>query len=187
MNRPLNTFESDLLTELRAEVEARAALAAPAGRKRRRWAAAGGGLTAAGAVAVGVLVLSPTPAFSVSETNSGAIRVEVNRLEGASALEQALAERGVRADVTYLEPEQECAAGRYEAKRVPGLTLSVGSESFVVEIPPGAVAEGDTFVLSAAVRPHADGNGHSSSVSFDIATGAVGDCTVVDADWSGLE
>lgn len=193
MNRQLNTFESALLTELRDEVEARAAAEpapAPAPvrapRTRRRWAAVGGVLGAAGAAAAGAFVLSPTPAFSVTEGNGGTITVEVNRLEGASALERALAEHGVTADVTYLEPEQQCAQGRYAAKDVPGLSLSVGDEWFVVEIPPGAVVEGDTFVLSAAVRPHADGNGQTSSVDFGIATGAVSDCTVEPADWSGL-
>lgn len=189
MNRQLNTFEAALLTELRNEVEARAALdTAPpkAPRARRRWATVGGVLGAAGAAAVAAFVLSPTPAFSVSEGNGGTIIVEVNRLEGASALVAALAEHGVTADVTYLEPEQQCAAGRYAAKDVPGLSLSVGDERFVVEIPPGAVLEGDTFVLSAAVRPHADGNGQTSSVDFGIATGAVSACTVESADWSGL-
>lgn len=191
MKSNLNTFESDLLTELRGVVATRA-LDAPAPapargratrRGGRRWAAAGGLVAAASATLAGVAVLSPTPAFSVTEGNSGTITVEVNRLEGAGKLEAALAEHGVRADITYLEPERECAPGRYESRETPGVTLSVSSEQFTVELPPGSVADGETFVLSAAVRANAEG-GSTSAVDFGVATGAVGPCVVRHTDWS---
>ncbi|MGN0064713.1 MAG: hypothetical protein ACI379_10765 [Nocardioides sp.] len=194
MNRDLNTFESDLLTELRGVVATRAldapAPAAQRGREQRRrgrrWAAGGGLVGASAAALAGVAVLGPTPAFSVTEGNSGTITVKVNRLEGAGRLEDALAEYGVRADITYLEPERECAPGRYESRETPGVTLSVSSEEFTVELPPGSVADGETFVLSAAVRPNADG-GSTSSVDFGVATGAVGPCEIRETDWSWAE
>jgi len=57
--------------------------------------------------------------------------------------------------------------------------LSVGANEFEVTIPPGAVGEGDTLVLSAAVTPV--GKGVRATVDFGIAQGRVAPCTAVDA------
>ncbi len=134
---------------------------------------------AAAALAVAVLVpaLAPTPAYAVTERN-GEVHVRVNRLEGAEALERALAEHGIVADTTYLQPSNECAAGRYAAVHTPGLTLSVAANWFEVTIPAGAVGEGDTFVLDASVEPRDDG--FRARVNFDVTQGVVAPCTVVD-------
>ena len=178
----LDSFEAALLTELRSVVAETAvgepALTPPVRRIPRRRALA----AAAAAVLVaslGVHALWPTPAYAVTERNNGEVTVRVNRLEGAEALERELADHGIAADVTYLPEGKACAAGRYAAIRTPGLMLGVGSDFSKVTIPPGAVGERDTFVLSASVVPLP--NGFRASVDFDIAVGAVAPCRVIDA------
>ena len=126
-----------------------------------------------------VPVLRPTPAYAVTGRNSGEIHVRVNRLEGAAGLEQALAEHGITADVTYLPAGKECARGRYEEVRASGLLLSIGADRFDVTIPPNSVGADNAFVLSASVVLIP--NGLRADVDFGIAHGAVAPCRVVDA------
>jgi len=97
--RPLDTFETELLTALRAEVAGRAA--PPRRHPRRRWAVAGIGAAAA-ATAIGVTsLLQPPSAYAVEEQDDGDIVVTIRSLEDAEGLEQALVERGVDAEVDY--------------------------------------------------------------------------------------
>lgn len=184
----LDPFESRLLNELRQEV----AFAAP-GRRRTRPPLAVAAAVAAAAV-VGVVVvpgLGTAPAYSVQEGNAGEIVVEVNRPEDATGLEQALGERGVAADITYLPDLQECAAGRFaEVDREVGLSLSIGEDLVRVILPPGAVRDGETFVMVLSVEamtqdelaevPEQEDQrvveGTSSSVSAEVASGPVRPC-----------
>lgn len=180
----LDPFETALLAELRASLSGTAAAAGPpparSRRARRRWQLAPVAVAAA-VLAVALLVpgLRPTPAYAVTGGNDGEVRVEVNRLEGAEGLERALADHGIPADITYLPEGKQCAAGRYVEVRTPGLTLGVSATRFYVTIPPGAVRKGDTFVLDASVVPIP--NGARARVSFDVATGPVAPCRVVDS------
>jgi hypothetical protein len=194
MKQDLSAFEASLLAELRGVVATRGthgpeALRAGPDRygnrrsNRRRWAAGGGVAGVLGALVAGAVALSPTPAFSVTEGNAGTITVEVNRLEGAAALEEALAQYGVAADITYLEPEKKCAPGRYEEKAVTGLTLTVGGEDFGIVIQPGVLEDGETLVVSASVGPVID-HSQQAEVEFGVATGAVAPCRVVDSVWT---
>jgi len=183
----LDAFEAALLSELRTTVAesatpALAVLPEPTRTQGRRpWSVAALGAAAAAlAVALVVPSLRPTPAYAVSARDNGEVTVQVNRLEGADGLEQALRERGIAADVTYLPEGQKCAAGRYAAVPTTGLTLSVSSATFEVTIPANAVSAEDTFVLSAAVVPLSDG-GVQAIVDFDIASGAIAPCRRVDA------
>lgn len=189
-NRPtasLDHFETALLRELQANVDQEDNITSKpevlGGSRRwqrnRRWQFAGVAAAAALAVALIVPMLSPTPAYAVTERNGGEIRVEVNRLEGAEELERALAEHGIIADITYLPSNKECAPDRYVANRTPGLTLSVSAEVFKVTIPAGAVGMDDTFVLDASVTPYEDG--FQARVNFDIASGPIAPCTVIDS------
>jgi hypothetical protein len=185
----LDTFETALLTELKAAVS-ETATAAPRGgpgtldrpdvRHLRRWPIPVA-LAAAAALATALLVpgLSPTPAYAVTGRNDGEVHVRVTRLEGADGLEQALREHGIPADISYLPAGKECAPGRYTDVRTPGMVLGVSLNEFEVTIPPGAVGEDDTFVLSAAVVPIQDG--FQATVDFGIAHGAVEPCQVVDS------
>lgn len=194
----LDTFESRLLAELRREV-ASAPVPAPApGRTRRRALALAAGVAAATVLGV-VLVpgLGTTPAYSVQEGNAGEVVVEVNRPEDAAGLERALEERGIAADITYLPMMQTCAPGRFtEVDRKVGMSLSIGEDLVRVTLPPGAVREGETFVMALSVVPFTDEqiaevseregqrvvDGASSSVSAEVASGPVGPCEAVPAD-----
>ncbi|CAN5132338.1 hypothetical protein BH24ACT10_BH24ACT10_19320 [soil metagenome] len=183
----LDAFEARLLTELTAVVNAQASATRPApsvraGQRRRRpWylPVAGAAAAAAVAIAVGSTVVRPTPAYAVSGGNGEEITVTVTRLEGAEALQAALLERGVPADITYLPTGKACQPGRSAEIDTPGLSLVVGADLFEVTIPPGSVGPGDTFVLSAAVTPIDEGV--RATVDFGVAQGAVAPCTVVDA------
>ncbi len=190
----LDTFETALLGELRqvvAEnaVAAQAAAPARARRPRRAWAAGLGGLATVTAGALGITMLTATPAWSVDvDGRTGEITVKVNRLEGASALEKALAEHGVNAEVTYLAPGLACRGGRFTDDTPSGAGLVVGSESFEVTLPAGAVGAGETFVLSASVtelpgETLPDGTeiveGFQASVDFGVAAGPVAPCVAV--------
>ena len=180
--RPLDAFESALLGELRTVAAEQRSPVVESRRRRTLWAASGAAL-ATGLGVFGVATLMPTPAFSVTESN-GELTVKVNRLEGAEALEKKLAEYGVAADITYLEPGQACAEGRY-IDVTPRLTsLSIGSHSFEVHLPAGAVDKDQTFVLSAAVLPIEDGS--RATTDFGVADGPVAPCDArVDPNWDG--
>lgn len=186
----LDAFEGQLLAELKAVAAVQAASAPPRSRARPRSRQARPwyvptAVAAAAAAAIGLVVTTsrPTPAFAVSGSNGEEVTVTVTRLEGAEALQDALRSRGIPADITYLPTDKACERGRYADVRTPGLSLQVGADLFTVTIPPGAVGAGNTFVLSAAVTPM--DNGVRAIVEFGIAQGAVGPCTVVDAQNAG--
>ncbi len=188
-NRPspeLDAFEERVLVELMAVVSAQAALAppvplAPARQRRRRlwYVPVAGAAATVIAVALVATAVRPTPAYAVSGGNGQDITVKVTRLEGAESLQGALRERGIIADITYLPSDKACQPGRYAEVDTPGLSLGVGADLFEVKIPAGAVGEGDTFVLSAAVTP--TDRGVRAIVEFGVTQGAVAPCTVVDA------
>lgn len=148
--------------------------------RRRTWhVPLTGAAAAAVTVALVATVLQPTPAYAVSGGDGAEITPEVNRLEGAEALQAELAERGVPADITYVPTVDTCRPGRYTDVDTPGLLITVRAHRFEVTIPAGAVRRGNTFVLSATVTP-ADG-GVPAIVDFGIAQDAVAPCTVIDA------
>lgn len=185
---PLDSFETALLAQLKQHIDSQTANGPAIGplpthdpprRPQRRYAALV--LVAAAVTAIAILThaIWPTPAFAVTGRNGREVTVKVMRLEGADQLEQALSDRGIPADVTYLPPGKKCAPGRYQSVHTPGLALSVSSDRFKVTIPAHAVGKGDTFVLAAAVVPIE--NGVKADVEFDIAHGPVGPCHPVDA------
>jgi hypothetical protein len=104
----LDTFEQSLLTELRQHVAARTSnRSAARTTSRRRWTVGltGGGLaTAAAAVAIslGIGVAGPSAAYAIEPQPDGDIVVTVYDLSNASALEGALAAKGIHADITYI-------------------------------------------------------------------------------------
>lgn len=186
----LDAFEERLLADLKAVVGAQTALAPPTSRapirsrQQRLWyVPIAGAAAAAVAIALVATTSRPTPAYAVSGRNGEEVTVTVTRLEGAEALQRALRSRGIPADIMYLPTDKACERGRYAEVRTPGLSLQVGADLFKVTIPPDAVGVGNTFVLSAAVTPMDDGV--RAIVEFGIAQGAVGPCTVVDAETAG--
>lgn len=177
---PLDSFESSLLAQLKREIdEGGRPAAANVVPSRHRYAVLVLAVAAITAVAVLAHALWPTPAFAVTGRNGTEVTVKVMRLEGADQLEQALRDRGIPADITYLPTGKQCAPGRYEAVRTPGLRLAVSADWFKVTIPPNAVGPGDTFVLSASVVPF--DNGFEATVEFDIAYGPIKTCHAIDA------
>lgn len=96
---PLDRFETALLAELRRDVARRAAVSARRPGRRLAVAAAGGAVAAT--VAVGGLVLRPDAAFAVDPQPDGDVVVTLTSLEDADGLEQALADEGVDAEVSY--------------------------------------------------------------------------------------
>ncbi len=153
---------------------------------------------AATAVVGVVLVpgLGPTRAYSVQEGHAGTIEVQINRPHDAAGLERALEEHGIAADITYLPDLQECAPGRFaEVAREVGMSLQIGQEMVKVTLPPGAVRDGETFVMVLSVEAMTQDElsdleeregqriveGTRSSVTAEVATGPVGACEVVAA------
>lgn len=149
-------------------------------RSRRPVLALASVATVALVVATAWVVARPAPAYAVSGGDGEEVTVTVSRLEGAEALEAALGERGIRADVVYLPGGQACQPGRHDDTGAD-LALTVGPDSFEVRIAPGAVAAGETFVLSAAATPLDGGTGVSAVVDLGISRGPVPACVPVAA------
>ncbi|HWM74424.1 MAG TPA: hypothetical protein VNQ53_11820 [Nocardioides sp.] len=108
--RELDSFESALLTELRAHVADRPVpdtVTEPT-RSRphyRRWAA---GLAVAAAAATAFVVGSAggpatSPAYAVAQEADGDVVVTIHRLEDSEGLEAALHEKGIDAEVSFEE------------------------------------------------------------------------------------
>lgn len=104
----LDSFERELLAELRSVVAQRDAAATAAeaasrqgtGRRRPRLVVATG-TAAVAAFAGGSLLLGGSPAFAVDTEADGAVVVRIHELEDASGLESALTEHGIEASVDY--------------------------------------------------------------------------------------
>lgn len=95
---PLTSFETALLSELRDNVSARAT--APKRRRRSIAAVAAAGIAAL-ATGIGLTTMGGSPAFAVDTSADGDIVVRIHELTDAAGLEQALADQGVTADVSY--------------------------------------------------------------------------------------
>lgn len=191
----LDDFETRLLAELRREV------VAVRRRPRRRLLASAAAVAAATVAGVVVVPgLGPTTAYSVQEGNAGEVEVEIRRPDDAAGLERALAEHGIAADVTYLPGLQTCAPGRFtEVDREVGMRLSIGKDRVRVTLAPGAVRDGETFVMVLSLEPmtqeqldastEEDGvravEGTMSSLTAEVAEGPVGPCVPVAAPGTG--
>lgn len=192
----LDLFETRLLAGLRREV-ADSASRVPPRRRTRQLLTVSAGVAAAAVLGVILLPgLGTSAAYSVSEGNAGEIQVEINRPEDAAGLERALAEHGIAADVTYLPELQSCAPNRYiPVDRKVGLRLQIGEEQVKVTLLPGAIRDGETFVMVWSVEPLSDEelaeieateggrivSGSAASVSADVTDGPVAPCHVVPA------
>jgi hypothetical protein len=166
----LDTFEASLLAGLREHVATRSPR-----RPRRRLA-----LTAA-AVALlagaGVLVvpgLGPEPAYSVKEGNADQVEVQVNRPEDATGLERALADHGIPAEVHFEPGGLECSRPGTTYAEGRGIGIEIGRDRLRVTLDPGAVRDGETFVLDVSLVPFE--HGARSWVSAEVATGPVTPC-----------
>lgn len=98
-NSEFDSFDRALLTELR-QVAAEGATT-PVRRTRKRWVLAGSGVAAAAVTAFGLSTLGSPAAYAVDEQGDGDIVITIHELDDADGLEQALADRGIEADVDY--------------------------------------------------------------------------------------
>lgn len=109
----LDPFEERLLARLRANVgaTAKAPDAVPSRRlafSPRRMALAGVAATVGAVVIWGATLGSNTsPAFAIDPQPDGFL-IRINTFEDADKLEAALADMGIRADITYTEVGYEC-------------------------------------------------------------------------------
>ena len=180
MPTELDSFETKLLAELRSEIATRA----PQRRSGRRWLAVAAAAAAVGLTSAGVLLTTnATPAYALTPHADGSVTVTVNRLEGADALEAALAREGITADVTYTEPGTMCAPGRYTEATPPDSWMQVVSDlngSQSITVPASVAGSGLTLVLESSWQ----GSGQQETwvLGVGYASGAVGTCEQLPAE-----
>lgn len=98
VEEPLDSFETALLADLRANVAQQ-----PTRARRPRWRRRAAALIASGTAVVAVLTFAlwPQAAFAVDREPDGDVAVRIRSLDDAEGLESALAKEGVEAEVTY--------------------------------------------------------------------------------------
>lgn len=177
MRSELDSFEAQLLGELRLEVENRSAH-----RSTRSWRYWPQSIAAAFVAvlcgAVAIVTVWSAPAFAVDARAGGIVEVKVNRLEDAAGLERALQSEGVNADISYLGRGKKCAPGRYQESAEESYrsrsVYSVGGNGIDVKLDRRDVADGKTLVIAVSSIT----NGSAGSIG--IADGPVGPCRLID-------
>jgi hypothetical protein len=125
---PGGGFEERLLAELKAVVADRAAVAQrmeaedhaparPAWRRLGPRLALGSGIAlaaVAAALVVGAGGDNPSKAFAVVPRQGGGVTIKIYSLEDASGLERALADAGIRSQVTWLPAGKVCREPHYK-------------------------------------------------------------------------
>ncbi|SEE09357.1 lipase chaperone [Ruania alba] len=188
---PLDTFETELLTELRNVVSERAStdcspehLATRRKPVRRTVSLAGVAAAAVIGLAVWQWTAPSDPAYAVEQTPDGTISFSLFTPTAADDLEAALSEHGLAADITVLPMGQVCAEGRYSAAGVdPNQYVEHTDNGVVATIPPDLLDDGETLVaefsgLLADLQP----GGDPISVDLAVAVGDVAACIPVDME-----
>ncbi len=195
---PLDHFEESLLRELKAiadEHPAPAWAGARMSQPRPGWQRPAVRVLAAAAAAAGIAgylatPLGSSPAFAVTSEPNGDVTVTVNRPEGAQALEDALAAKGIRADVVFPTDGMQCRDGRYTEAPAATRTdrpfaFDAGPSGEKITIPLGLVGPDETLVLESMTLPPkttgADGpqapqGGQTFVMKVALATGSVAPC-----------
>jgi hypothetical protein len=88
------------------------------GMHPRRRVVTGPRLLVAAGVAAGLIIAplitgTETPAYAVTKSPDGTVRVTVNELRDPAGLKAKLGEAGIKADVTFLASDTRCAAPRF--------------------------------------------------------------------------
>lgn len=180
--RPLDSYESALLHELRDEVVRRTGLASdapvaavPPTRRpvRRRLVLAGASVAAVAAAVTVPLALGGSPAYAVSPNSDGSVTVAIQRPEDADGLQRTLAANGVTAKVDYVPSGYACDPARFTPADGPGAgTVSVqhGSEGMTFTVTRSMGDGGRTLVIVMS------GDEQSGSLDVASAQGTVGAC-----------
>ncbi len=145
---PLNKFEESLLTELRTYAQERSAdsaesaVSSHAKPKSRNWliGVAATGITAIG-VAVAFSALAPTPAFAIDAQADGSIIVTVRELSDEAKLQEALAERGIEAEVNFNAQSLADGSVVTMSDADGNVSVQVGDPSDLPVEPAGTVAD----------------------------------------------
>ncbi|QLQ11052.1 MAG: hypothetical protein HZY75_12655 [Nocardioidaceae bacterium] len=98
---PLDNFETELLTALRAEVATRDTQTSRPSRARRRVAALAVAVVGAVMAVLAAFLLQPTAAYAVEKETNGDVVVTIKSLKDADGLERALRDAGINAEVDY--------------------------------------------------------------------------------------
>jgi hypothetical protein len=184
---PLNSFETELLADLREHVAGRAsAPAAPPPPRRRRRAIRMGVVAAiaaaAAAAAFGYVASRPDPAYAVSVGDDGRIHVSVHSMSDEAGLEHALAEKGVTADITYLPRGMVCEQPRATLHRVKGghaFTMQSTKNGYDLTLSPVLADPSLTVVIESSLHGLAGASSDSLAVTVLVAGGPVSPCHAV--------
>jgi hypothetical protein len=174
--RPLDSYETALLSELRGEVRRRALspAAAPGPRPvRRRLVLAGASVAAVAAAVTVPLALGGSPAYAVSPNSDGSVTVTIQRAEDAAGLQQALADNGVAARVDYVPSGYACDPARFtpaSGEASGPVSVQRAGDGLTFTVPRIMGADGRTLVVVMS------GDESSGSLSVASAQGAVGVC-----------
>lgn len=182
MNTQLDSFETALLTELRAHVSDRGRVRRLPGRR------IGIGVAVAGAAAAAVIATSAGPlapggpdlapaVFEVAKQADGDVVVTVRSLDQSDALERALQRQGVDADIMYDPDAATSIDTLLEMSDVPeGHTLvRVECQPLFFE----RTSDGFTFTIRAVdVRP--------DRKLLLTTTGTAGDWAIAFTRWEGV-
>lgn len=176
MTTDLDTFEVQLLEDLRAHVSGRTKPGShnPASSRRWRRPLTLVGVAAAAAITLAIVLPAShnSPAYAVSDGPNGTIDVQINSLEDAAGLQADLQQHGVRSEVLYLGNNMKCSPGRYKpAPAAPDspTQFSIG-EGISVSLDRRDLGPDTTVVIAASRIP----NGVYAEVG--IAAGPVKAC-----------
>jgi hypothetical protein len=214
-------FEERLLGELKAVVARRGAEQAastesvahsPSWRRAPRPAA---GAVAVFAAAVAVLVFSSgggnTPkAFAVEPHEGGGVTIQIYSAEDSAGLEGALAEAGIRSQVTWLPAGKSCREPRFTPSTVktsaggtiggiamggPGKAMTIGvmssEDEYVhsapnISLDPASFRPDQTVVISGSRGPYDGDSEGGFEARMEIAEGPVEPCEPVDSPDGGI-
>lgn len=191
----MNTFEDELLAELKTVV-ADQAQTRPVRGKRRLLIGLAACMTLVAGTAVALPLLggeeTTSSAYSVTVESGGQVTIKIVRFEDAEGLERELAKVGVSADVHYLSGRQTCR--RSPAGVVAVVEPSPNERSFPVITKDGSgtmtvdpaklrgttlTIEVNSFVREAPARPGpADLMTGSINLGY-LKTGTFGPCQTV--------
>lgn len=160
--QPLDAYESALLTELRSHVTGRTATTRKPKQRRRAAIAAIAASVAAVATTITAVASWPQAAYAVDTEADGDIAVTMRSLEDTRGLEEALADAGVDASVTYAPGTPQPPADS------PGAGLNISGDG--TDGRPRSGPETDE-VLEPDDRP--DGDGCRTAVSLRQDNGQV--------------
>lgn len=183
-------FEEKLLVELKSEMDDRA-IQETTGAPRRitgRRVAAGAAITgvaAVAAVAAQVATGTAAPAYAITSNPDGTVTVKINEFRRPDRLQADLAARGIRTQITYLAPGENCAADPFPGRRGPSTDHAAWpiqvTDRNEYKVVPHLLGPDQTLVVRFKENPRRT----SAVLGFWLGAGPVKPCTIVNGPvWS---